>query len=444
MDLEGRTVRQGIRTAFVVGLLVVAVSIATAPAAQAGGFEVLEQGRGVGNANAGVRATADDPTTVYWNPAGMTRFRCHAAAIHGSAIIPDAKFVDEGSFRLPTPVGPIPLTGEFGKTDDPIFTGGAFGIWSLSQKWKLGLGVNVPFGLTTDWGRSWIGRYHATNSELLTVNINPAVAYRINKCWSVAVGVSAMYAHAKLGTAIDFGALLMAPQSADGHVLVDGDGWGFGFNGGVLWEPTPCTRLGLHYRSRVNQELEGTAEFEVPPAAAAIPPATGRFMNTDATAEVTMPDTAGLSVYHELSPRWALLGDVTWTGWSTLDELRVDFANPAEPASVHTYDWKDTWRVALGVNFRPSRCWTVRLGTAWDQSPIPDAHRTPRIPGNDRFWASAGVTWQPSRNWMFDLFYTHVFVKDGDISQSSVPAGTLLGHVESRVDIVGLQITWMN
>ena len=431
-----------IRGTYVFVLVVVAMGPLGMSPALAGGFEVLEQGRSVGNANAGARATADDPATVYWNPAGMTRFPGHAAAITGSVIRPNVDFVDEGSFRLPPPPAVIPFVGELGNSDAASFTGSVYGVYSLNSRWKIGLGVNVPFGLTTDWGRTSIGRYHGTKSALMTVNINPSVAYRISRSWSAAVGVSAMYAEADLGSAIDFGALLMAPQIADGHVNVKGDSWGIGFNAGLLWEPTPCTRLGLHYRSRVKQDLEGRATFEVPAAAAPISAATGRFVDTDVTASLTMPDTAGLSVYHELSRRWAILGDVTWTGWSSVDELRVDFANPAEQASVTPYDWDDTWRVSLGVNFRPSRCWTLRLGTAWDQSPIPDATRTPRIPGNDRIWASAGVTWQPHRNWMFDVFYSHIFVEDGNVDLGEPATGFLIGHLESGVDVAGFQVTW--
>ena len=104
-----------------------------------------------------------------------------------------------------------------------------------------------------------------------------------------------------------------------------------GFNGGVLWEPSPCWGIGLHYRSQVEQDMEGTADYEVPAAAAPLIAATGRFVDTDVTTKVTLPDTAGLSVVYRASPQWSILADVTWTGWSTFTELDIDFANPAEP-----------------------------------------------------------------------------------------------------------------
>jgi long-chain fatty acid transport protein len=420
-----------------------ALAVSVASTAQAGGVEVLEQGRGVGNANAGVRASGDDASTVYWNPAAMTRFRCSAAAFTAAAILPDAEFIDEGSYRLPAAAAPlIPYTGETGTSDDPIFTGSVYGIWSVSPSWKVGLGINVPFGLTSDWGRTWIGRYYATKSELMTVNINPSVAYKINRCWSVAAGVSAMYAKTELGTAIDFGALLPAPapQAFDGHVNHEGDGWGFGFNAGVLFEPSNCLRFGLHYRSRVKQELEGEATFEVPAAAAPIAAATGRFADTDVETEITFPENIGLSVFWQASAKLALMADVTWTGWSTFDQLVIKHANPAEPDVTMMFDWDDTWRVAVGAAYALNNCWTLRAGLAWDQSPINDVHRTPRVPGNDRFWISGGVGFRLNSTWSFDLFGAYILVDDAPISLASIPAGWLIGHVESTVGVVGFQV----
>ena len=198
----------------------------------------------------------------------------------------------------------------------------------------------------------------------------------------------------------------------------------------------------MHYRSQVKQDIEGTADYDVPAAAAPLIAATGRFIDTDATTSVTLPDTAGLSVVYRASSQWSILADVTWTGWSTFEELDISFANPAEPNNVTPWNWDDTWRVALGATYAPSRRWTFRGGVAWDQSPIPDSTRTPRMPGNDRVWLSGGVGYRFSRNWSLDVFYTHVFVDKGNINLASAEAGALNGHVDSGVDVVGFQLNW--
>ena len=334
----------------------------------------------------------------------------------------------------------IPFTGEDGTSDEWKFVPGLFGVFSLNSCWKLGLGVNAPFGYTTDWGETWIGRYYGTLSELTTLNLNPSVAVRLHRNWSVAVGVDILYAKAELAQSIDFGALLGAPQLHDGQVTIEGDSWGVGFNAGLLWEPTPCTRVGIHYRSQVEEDLDGTADFRVPAAAAALPVQTGRFRDGPVEASVTFPQSVGLSVYQQLGRMWAILGDVTWTGWSTFDELRIRYQNPAEPDSVTPWDWDDTWRVALGVNFQPSWRWTFRVGAAWDQEPVPDETRTPRIPGNDRLWLACGVGFRLSPCWSVDLSYAHIFVDDGPIDLSSPAGGHLVGQVESSVEVFGVQL----
>lgn len=428
------------RIPFVAGLVaaIVALVFAGTTSAWASGVEIQEQGQGVGNSFAGAQAVAEDASTLWWNPAGMTRIERHAVAISGSAIWARGDFRDQGSFRAPG----LSFTGESGRSDEVIPIGSLYGVYSINKCLKVGLAINAPFGLVTDYGETWIGRYYATRSALTTININPSIAYRFHRNWSVAVGFNAMYAHAELGNMIDFGALAQAPQALDGKVDVEGENWGFGGNIGLLWEPTPCTRVGLHYRSRVKQTLEGTADFTVPPPAAGISAATGRFVDTDATASITMPDQVGLGFSHDFGRRWTVLASVVWTGWSSFDELRVKFANPAEPDAVTPLDWTDTWRVALGAIYRPSSCWRLRIGTQWDQTPIPDDTRTPRIPLSDRVWASAGVGYDFSRACSLELGYAHIFVSQGDMDLASPAAGFLRGYMDGATDIVTLQFNW--
>ena len=419
-------------------LVLTVAALIAAPQAGASGVELQEQGQGLGNSFAGAQAVGEDPSTIWWNPAGMARLKRSAISAAGYAIMARGDFVDRGSFRAPG----IPFTGESGQTDEPVPVPSVYGVWKLDRCWTLGLGINAPFGLTTDWGKSWIGRYYGTKSALLTANINPSVSYRVNKCLSIGVGISAMYAHADLNNSIDFGAAAQMPQAFDGQVEVTGDSWGIGYNAGLLWEPGPCTRLGLHYRSRVEQSLEGDAKFDVPPPAAPIAAATGRFRNTDAQADIIFPDQLSLGIAHDINKKWTVLASVVWTNWSLFKDLRVRFQNPNEPDAVTPLDWEDTVRVALGVTFRPNDCWTFRAGTQWDQSPIPDATRTPRIPMNDRIWVSVGAGYRFNRHLRVELSYAHLFIEEGNIDLSSAEAGFLSGYVDGTVDIVGLQLTW--
>ena len=421
-----------------VGIVLFAALVLSAATGFASGVEIQEQGKALGNANAGAQAIGEDPSTAWWNPAGMARLERSGVAAAGYAILVDGTFQDGGSFRLPG----LPFTGESGTTDEPVPVPSFYGVWKLNHRVALGLALNAPYGLVTEWGRTWIGRYYGTRSELTTININPSIAYRLNRCWSVGVGLSAQWAEAELAQAIDFGALAQQPQALDGHGTVTGHSWSIGYNLGVLWEPSCRTRVGLHYRSRVSHELKGDATYEIPPPIAPLIAASGRFRDGGATAKAVLPDQIALGAAYDLSTKWTLQATVAWTNWSLFKDLRVQFDNPADPDSVLPLAWEDAWKVALGVTFRPNRCWTFRLGTQWDQSPIPDSTRGPRIPLNDRIWVAAGVGYKIGRHLEIDLSYAHLFIKDGPIDQGSLEEGFLNGQVEGVVDILGLQLTW--
>ena len=177
-----------------------------------------------------------------------------------------------------------------------------YGFWSVSDRLKLGIGITPPFGLTTEYDSDWVGRYQAIESRLKTININPSVALKVTDTLSLGGGLNLQYADAELSNAIDFGligqisGLGTQSQQIDGLVEVAGDDWSFGYNLGLLYEPSDRTRIGIAYRSDVTHDLKGDADFTVPNAAQPIT-ATGQFVNTDAEAVLKLPDSLSLSIY---------------------------------------------------------------------------------------------------------------------------------------------------
>ncbi|MCP5070308.1 MAG: aromatic hydrocarbon degradation protein [bacterium] len=407
----------------------------------AGGVGILENGgKRMGNAWAGGAAEADDATTIWWNPAGMTRLRRPQVVLSAHVILPDLSYADAGSVA---PSGAPMLGGLGGNGGDTAVVPNFFASWAINPCWRAGLGVNAPFGLSTKYPSDWIGRYHATRSEITNLNINPSVAYRVNRQLSVGAGFNANYLDATIDNQIDFGALVGASQALDGSVSVNGDDWGFGWNAGLLWEPNACTRFGVHYRSRISHTLRGTGDFTVPAAASRLSAATGRFVDSPVTADVELPDSLSASAYRRLNSRWSVMADVTWTNWSTLDALIVDFENPAEPDSVLPLDWKDTVRFGVGVSFEVNRCVTLRGGLMFDPRAVPTSTRTPRVPGNDRFWVTAGAGYRVNKRLRLDFSYAHLFVPDSAIRQPATPParGSLVGEFDSSVDILAVQLT---
>ena len=402
--------------------LALSLALHAAPAG-ASGFQLKEQSaEGLGNAFAGATAKAYDPSTAFWNPAGMTRLQGHHASVIGSYISPSSRF--KGSATSATGA---PVSGSHGgDAAKDAFVPATYGIISLTDDLKLGLAVNAPFGLSTEYPSDWVGRYQALESHLHTVAVTPTVAYRITDDISIGAGPVIQYASVTLTTGINNMGLL----PYDGQGKVSGDDVGFGFTVGALWEIDEGTRIGASYRSRVKHTFEGDASYSnVHPVLAA----RGGLVNSDATAKLTTPDTASLGVYHDINDQWAVVGEVAWTNWSLFEELRVDADVGADSLTIE--DWHDTVFVSIGGIYRPNENWSFRIGAAYDMSPIPDEHRTARIPGEDRYWLATGASYHVADWLSLDVGFTHIFVNDSSLNETT-SQGTLIGSYENDIDIV--------
>lgn len=389
--------------------LAIACLLAVLPGlAAASGFGLIESNAdGQGAAYAGSGAVADNASTIFFNPAGMTLLpgRQIVGSVH--AIRFSARF-DDG----------IASTNDGGDAGDLSFVPNLYYAMPVSANTWFGLGINVPFGLKTEYDAAWQGRVHGIKSEMHTVNINPSMGMRLSDKLSLGAGINAMYIKAELSNAVSPGI------PATGIATVRGDDWGFGFNAGLLYEISKDTRVGLSYRSKVKQKLEGDVIFS-----------TGVAANGPVTAATTLPDTATLSLYTRVSPQWALLADISWTGWSEFQELRI-LRDTGATLTVTPENWQDTMRYSLGAHYQWNDRTKLRMGIGYDESPVPDAQfRTVRIPDNDRTWLALGVGYRLNKDDSVDLAYSHLFVKDAPI------ANGVTGTYESKVDILGVQYT---
>lgn len=432
--------------------LIVPAVLLSAGAALASGFALKEQGiAGLGNAYAGAAAVAEDPSTMFFNPAGMAKLRGNQVLGGAAFISPESKFTNSGST---TPFGTA-LTGPNGGDggQDALVPHG-YAMWDVNSDLKLGIGVTSPYGLVTGYDDNWAGRYHAITSKLMTINVQPTIAYRVNDRLAVGGGIQFQYIKATLTNALDFGticlgslpsatcgALGLAPQGADGHIRLTGDDWGYGFTLGLLYEPTKATRIGLGFRSKVEHTLEGDADFTVPTSAAALT-STGRFRDTSVNGDVTTPESLSLSVVHDLNAQWSLLADVTWTNWSRFKELRFRFGNPLQPENTTPENWKDSYFFSLGATYRHNDAWTFRVGVAYDQTPVPDADRTARLPDNDRIWIAFGASYALTPKIRLDAGYSHIFMDESRISNLSSTSHRQNGTYNSQIDIIGLGVSF--
>ena len=394
----------------------------------ASGFAIIENSAsGMGQAFAGAAAVAEDPSTIYFNPAGMMYLEGTQVTAGMHIVDSNAKFKDKGS----TPVG----GGHGGNAGDTFFIPNFYYVQDFGEKYKIGLGVNAPLGLGTEYNKEWMGRYTSTESELKTININPAISFRANEKLSIGLGMNVQYIEATLKGHIYQGALGMS----DGRVKVTGDSWSMGFNGGFIYEVTPATRLGLHYRSKISQTLKGNVKFENMHALL------GGDRKKNATARIDTPATFSTSLTHQLNDRLTLLGDITFTQWSNFEELKVEDSNGNPIVPIVEEKWNDVFRYSLGMKYAYNKQWTFRTGVARDKTPIDDKRRTSRIPGDDRTWLSFGASYSPSTNLTIDVGYSHLWVEDAKIDEEYAllkSSGTLRGDYDSDVNILSAQATW--
>lgn len=436
--------------------LALAGTLCATATAYGAGFAITEQsGSGMGNAFAGVAASAQDASTIFFNPAGMTLLPERQAV--GALSVIDASTQFSGNATISPLLGGGTVSG--GNGGNPVLTGLVPNFYYQMQvepRWRVGLGLNSPFGLRTDYPESWKGRYQAIKSQLTTININPSLAFAATGRLSIGVGLDIQYADATLTNAVDNSAVCLAAfgpgvcgpagyatpgnPATDGVARVTGDDWALGYNLGILYAPTPETRFGLSYRSKVHHTLTGSASFSNTPAFFA---GAGLLVNTAARAELTLPETVSGAVYHQVNSRLALMGGFTWTHWSRFDNLVIQYDQGAQGPTVQSEAWQNTWRFSVGADYRYTDRLTLRGGLAYDPTPIPDPnHRTPRIPGATRRWLAVGASYQYTPALRFDLSYAHLFVSNDSLNDQAVPTVTLAGTNKSDADLFSGQVVW--
>ncbi len=446
--------------------------------AHAGGFALIEHGAsGLGNAYAGASAVSVDTSTVWFNPAGMTELSKREIGVAAHIIGANTDFEDRGS-SINKVFGATPFSdveAQLGITDAGLDTASPGGttlvpnfyyVAPINNKLSYGLGIAVPFGSSTEYDADWRGRYQTVESAVTAIDINPSIAYRVSDKVRLGAGISIQKLSVTLENAVDSGAvclgafnaanpalcpgqnLLPGIQANDSYASVTGDSTSVSFNIGALFLPREGTKIGVSYRHSNSHSLDGDVDFTVDPKLAALLPATGLdlFQDGGVTSSIDLPATLSFSLAQKVNDKIQLLADATWTGWSSFEEIRINFNNPDQPDSFSVQDWEDVWRLSAGLNYQHNEKLTLRTGIAFDQEPIPGpARRTPRIPGNDRTWIAFGVGYKATKKVSFDLGFTHLFLDETPIDNENTESAigsTVRGLYTSGVNIVSAQLNW--
>lgn len=412
-------------------LAVGAALAVTGAVVHASAFQILEQSASsLGVAQAGTAAAAHDASTAFWNPAAMSLLPGIQGAAALSYIAPRTEFKDDG-----TSIPGSARLGDGGSDGGPnAWLPALYATWMLSPDWSVGLAVNAPFGLKTEWDTPWAGQYSAVYSEIKTLNINPSLSFKVNDMVTLGAGFSYQRIEAELTSAA-------APIPGSPIVGVEGDDWGTGWNIGALIDFQQGTRLGITYRSTIEYTLSG-GNLTV-----------NNRPVTPVTADVKLPDTFSVGLSHQFTPETRVLADWSWTGWDAIQDLPIVQALAGVEIDNTELKFENSWRAGLGVEHQLNPSWLLRLGVAYDNTPIQDQYRTPRLPDEDRTWLALGFRYQPEQTsaWWIDVGYAHLWVDDATselresfvVPQTGRPIPvTLNGKYEADIDLFAAQISF--
>lgn len=403
----------------------------------ASGFQLFEYNAiEMGRYGAGGAAIAEDASSTFSNPAGLTRLEHPNFVFSAVGIWPKSDFKGTACGGVGC-VG-VPTSKDGGQ--DAVVPATHFAM-PYNDWFFFGIGITAPFGLATDYGKGTPLRYSATKSEISVININPVFAAKISDHFSIGAGINIQHMRTVLNSIVNFAPALLPDATIDN----DGDDWSTGFNAGALFELNDNTRAGISFQSQIVHHLSGTSEL----AGGLFPP-----LKSNLKAKVALPPTTMLSAYHAFNQAWALMGSLVYTKWDTIKQ--VNLKNHAIPTFTLTplpvlgnrtgtitlpQNYNNTWRGSAAVDYNVNSRWTVRAGAGFDNSPVRTADRTIRLADNDRAAIAFGASYHPRNNLRLDAGYTHIFIKDGTIRQVRTVSNSV-GKSDNRADLFGVQLTW--
>ena len=399
--------------------------------AQAAGFYIQEQSvKGLGYAFSGSTTSIDDASTLYFNPAGMTKLEGAQINAGVHLLLPNADLTDTGTT---VPFGAA-VGGDSGNPYDPTPIPNLYAVTPLDISNHLvwaGIGVSAPFGLGSDYGETWFGRFDSTETDLKTINIQPSLAVQATEWLSIGGGIDIQYADAELKS-------IANPGTGEGISTLKGDDWTVGYNIGLLLEPVQGTEIGLHYRSAISHELDGRISFMN---------GTASDFDIPGSADLDLPDLATFGIAHDITPRTRIMGQATWFGWSNFEEIRA-LNDAGGTVNAITQDYQDTWAFAIGAEHDLTDRWTIRAGYQFDETPTTDQFRTSRTPDGDRNWFSGGATYKVNDKLDLDFAATYIDVEDGTINinrNATAPAiarSDISADTDGHVGIVAVGLTY--
>ncbi len=396
----------------------------------AAGFAINEQGaRSMAQAMAFV-ARADDPSAVFYNPAGITQLEGTRFYFGATAIAQQSTWNDAS--------GALAIDSDDRWEIPPHM----YMTYQLNDDWYFGFGFFVPYGLSKKWADDFPGKYSSRNVRLQAFYINPNIAYKINDVVSVAVGLDIAYSTAKLERDLYLAQII--PGVPDGYFSADVSGTGFGANAALLARINEQVSFGFNYRSQIKVDFDGDLTNTIPttgnPTYDAI--LTGLFPNQEVETAITMPDVIQTGFAFKPSSAYSTEIDFQWTNWSVYDELPFIFSQPTQALVSREIPklWKDGYTLRWGNEYQYSESLDLRAGAYYDWNPVPDETLDPMLPDSNRFSFQLGFGWHNEKITL-DVAYMYIYFMKRDIHNEPlygiIPSS---GSYESSAHLFGLSL----
>jgi long-chain fatty acid transport protein len=399
-------------------------------AARAGGIDLYEISTAdVGLASAGSAAAAQDASTLFKNPAGMSmlsgpQLNSSLQVLYGSVNFSGNSKTSPGG-NGDNAVGALPGASLF--LTIPV-----------TEKLTVGFGSFSYFGLAENYGNSWAGRYYLQKGTLLGMSLMPAASFKVNDWLSIGGGLNAMFGY------LDGQVAVNNLIGSDGQMKIKNQVWGFGGNGGILIQPVEGTRIGVDYNSQVD------LNFSDKPSFSGLGPGLGILLKNPPTLDLgmTVPQSVMVGVYQDINTNWAVMADVGWQDWSQFSEVSigVNTANPANSKDLTSnLHFNDTWHGAIGAEYKYSPDWRFTGGFAYDTSAVNDANRSPVLPVGQAYRFGLGAFYKISQT--VDLGAAYEFLWTGDLSVNQTSAKNYRGTVSGSYNDVffsffSLNLNW--
>ena len=406
------------------------------------GFALWEgSARGIALGDA-VVGRADDPSALFYNPAGITQLPGLQMMVGGTGILSEGEVkTANGTTNLPGAglLPPVTASGVQSTINDWAFVPNFYLTWQCNDRVYLGLGIFSPFGLAIKFPSDWFGAFNSYDAEVQSLTVNPNIAFKINDQLSVAAGLEATEFGLTLRQRVPyFTGTSYLPASLSPDLETKGDTWGYGYNLALHYKPCRWVAMGVSYRSEITEggDLNSYLNF----------PLASHYTYSGSHATLTLPDSVAMGVAFFPTDKWSWEVGGIWTRWSDFNKLVMIFNQPILGAANNpfsaTKDWRDTWRFQTGVEYHLTPCVDLRAGYVYDQEAINSTYADYLLPSNNRneFSLGAGIHEGP---WALDLAYQFILIEDRDIAGSTSLGYVNASHLrDTHANLIAADVTY--